>query len=94
MFYVYVIYSLKSNTYYIGTTDDVARRLEEHNSKFYSKAFTSKGIPWELKLSYLCQNSNQAYKLEIFLKRMKFRKFIEKIIDNQNILNDICQNKL
>ncbi len=94
MFYIYIIYSLKSNTYYIGTTDNVERRLNEHNSKFYKNSYTSKGIPWEINLSYQCENSNQAYKLELFIKRMKSRKFIEKIINQTDILDEICQNKL
>ena len=91
MFY---IYSLKSDTYYVGTTDNVQRRLEERNSKLYLNLYTSKGIPWKIKLSYLCKDSTEGYKLELFIKRMKSRKFTEKIIRDMKILDDICKNKL
>ena len=94
MYFVYIIYSTKLDNYYVGTTDDVERRLGEHNSKKYLDSFTCKGIPWELKLSYSCEKSEIAYKLERFIKRMKSRKFIVKIIDDKTILDDICQNKL
>ena len=94
MYFVYIIYSTKLDNYYVGTTDDVERRLGEHNSKKYLDSFTCKGISWELKLSYLCEKSEIAYKLERFIKRMKSRKFIVKIIDDKTILDDICQNKL
>ena len=32
MFYVYVLLSLKDKKFYIGFTNDVRRRLKEHNS--------------------------------------------------------------
>ncbi len=31
MFIVYIIYSNKTDKYYIGTTDDFNKRVEEHN---------------------------------------------------------------
>jgi putative endonuclease len=94
MYFVYIIYSSKLDTYYVGTTDNVERRLLEHNLKTYADSYTSKGTPWSLVLSYLCSNSDEAYKLERFIKRMKSRRFIEKIIDDEGILSDICKNKL
>lgn len=46
MFHVYVLRSVKINKLYIGYTDNLRRRLLEHNSGFsrYTKPF----IPWEL----------------------------------------------
>ncbi len=69
MFFVYIIYSTKLNRYYIGTTDDINRRLNEHNIGFYEKAFTFKGVSWELKLAYKCSSSVKAYQLERFIKK-------------------------
>jgi hypothetical protein len=43
---VYILFSQKLNRFYVGTTDDVERRLQEHNEGTYKDAFTSKGIPW------------------------------------------------
>ena len=89
MFFVYILFSKKLNRFYIGTTDDIERRLREHNSGLYSGSFTSKGIPWELTLSYCCQSSEIAYKLERFIKKMKSKKFIISIIESEKIIDDI-----
>ena len=88
MFFVYVIYSKKLNRYYVGTTDCINKRIQQHNADFYSNSFTSKGIPWILKLTYQTTSEN-AYKLERFIKSMKSKKFIEKIIQNPDILKDV-----
>ena len=89
MYFVYILFSEKLDRYYVGTTDNVERRLYEHNSGFYNGVFTSKGIPWRLCLSYSCDTSDKAYALERFIKRMKSRKFIEKILDDVKIIDDI-----
>ena len=93
MYFIYIIYSKKLDRYYVGTTDGVLKRLCEHNSRFYNESFTVKGIPWELSLSFECESSQKAYGLEKFLKRMKSRVFLEKVIVDSNILIDI-QDKL
>lgn len=90
MFFVYVLFSKKLNRYYIGTTDNVEKRLFEHNSGLYVNSFTTRGIPWELSLSYTCESSEKAYKLEAFIKRMKSKKFIERLIEDKMIINDIA----
>ena len=93
MYFIYILYSRKIDRYYVGTTDDVAKRLVEHNSGLYNNSFTSKGIPWDLRLSFECDSSEAAYDLERFLKKMKSRIFLEKVIVDSGILVDI-QNKL
>lgn len=93
MYFIYIIYSKKLDRYYVGTTDDIEKRFVEHNSGFYSQAFTVKGVPWELSLSFECESSQKACGIEQFLKRMKSRIFLEKVIVDPGILLDI-QNKL
>jgi len=46
MSYIYVIKSLKTDTLYIGRTDDLSRRINDHN-KGYSPS-TRRHIPYEL----------------------------------------------
>jgi putative endonuclease len=77
---VYFLQSLKNNSYYIGVTDNVSRRLKQHN-KGESKSTISKR-PWILKRAERYLNINLAYKRERFLKKMKSRKIIEKIISS------------
>ena len=89
MFFVYILFSKKLNRFYVGTTDNVEKRLFEHNSRLYINAFTTKGIPWELFLSHSCESSEKAHKLERFIKRMKSKKFIERLIEDEMIINNI-----
>ncbi|WP_363319861.1 GIY-YIG nuclease family protein [Flavobacterium sp.] len=89
MFFVYILFLEKLNGYYVGITDEVQRRLSEHNTMVYQGSFTSKGIPWELRFSYECESSAQAYRLELFIKKMKSRKFIERLIEDKNIIKDM-----
>ena len=92
-YFIYIIYSEKLNRFYVGTTDNVVRRIDEHNNSVYSTSFTTKGVPWVLKLCFECQSSEKAYQLERYIKKMKSKIFIEKVIADENILKDI-QNKL
>jgi putative endonuclease len=46
MFYVYILKSLKDHKLYIGSTNDLERRLKEHNE---GKCFSTKSrVPFEL----------------------------------------------
>ena len=44
--YCYILYSAKLNKYYVGSTTDMERRLEEHNRG--KEKFTKTGLPWKL----------------------------------------------
>ena len=57
-FFVYIIYSPRLQRIYTGTTDDVAKRIEEHNNNKYPGSFTSKGIPWEPFFQIECKTSD------------------------------------
>ena len=89
MYFVYIIFSERLNRYYVGTTDDVGERLVEHNSNFYKNSFTSKGIPWDLRLKTNPISSERAYRLERFIKSMKSKKFKEKLMASPEMLDDI-----
>ena len=77
---VYILYSEKLKRHYIGSTDNVQLRLDEHNSTFFPNSFTSRGIPWEIKLVLNDLTSNTAYKIEQHIKNMKSAKYIEDMI--------------
>ena len=42
--FIYVLKSLKNNTYYKGRTTDLNKRLNEHNKG--KTTYTKSGIPW------------------------------------------------
>jgi putative endonuclease len=70
---VYYLYSKKINKYYIGKTNDIERRLKEHNNA--EEKFTKKGIPWKL-ISYInCDNNHKAVEIENKLKKQKNKKY-------------------
>ena len=93
MFKVYILFSTKLDKYYIGSTDDVPKRLEEHNNVKYKNAYTKNGGECELKMFFSCDLSKDAYFMERYIKRMKSRKFIEKIILDPNIFYQIRREK-
>jgi putative endonuclease len=83
-FYIYILYSTTSKIYYVGYTDNVERRLDEHNNPQRTK-FTSKHLPWELKASFLIsEERGLAMKAEKYIKKMKSRIYIEKLITDEN----------
>ncbi|MBU2566546.1 GIY-YIG nuclease family protein [Patescibacteria group bacterium] len=82
MAYLYILYSDVTRKYYIGSTNDLDRRLSEHN-RGQTKS-TKAGVPWNLAFVKVCEYPH-ARALEIKLKRKKSRKFIEQMILNQSI---------
>jgi len=86
MFYVYILYSEKLNRFYIGSTDNVQKRISEHNSATYADAFTSRGIPWNQFLTIDDLESHQAYAIERHIKKMKSRKYISDLIKHPEII--------
>ena len=80
MFYVYVLKSLKNGLFYKGMTDDLDRRLTEHN-RGYSRT-TKKYLPIELVFVQICVSRLEARKLEKYLKSGYGREIIEEILNN------------
>ena len=67
MFYVYIPQSLKTEKLYIGHTDNLARRLEEHNTGRGGK-YTRQNGPWKLVYSEQHPDRSSAMKREQYLK--------------------------
>jgi len=65
-FYVYTLESVKFQNLYIGFTDDLRKRLQEHNKglNFSTKAY----IPWKLIYYESCLNKLDAQRREKYLK--------------------------
>ena len=77
MFFVYIIKSVLSGKYYIGCTDNINRRLNEHNSNL-SKYTRNKG-PWMLKYKEQYESLKEARRREKQIKSWKSRESIEKL---------------
>ena len=85
MFYIYILYSIKADKYYVGQTDNVERRLLEHN-EISENSYTSRYRPWILKIKLPVGDSRSlALKVEKHIKKQKSRKYIEDIIERGSI---------
>ena len=74
----YILFSVKLNKYYVGSTTDMERRLLEHNRG--KEKFTATGIPWKLMYCEAFTEIKLARQREIQIKKMKSRKYIETLI--------------
>ncbi|MCG9899517.1 MAG: GIY-YIG nuclease family protein [Hydrotalea sp.] len=91
MYYIYVIYSERSNKYYVGYTQDYIKRLYEHNTS-QRNVYTSKYRPWDLKAVFSCGSDvSVAVQIERFIKRQKSRKFIESLINGEGFTGILAQ---
>ncbi len=79
MFCVYIIYSETIDKFYIGESIDLEQRLEEHNMGFYDSAFTKKANDWSLFYTIHCESRLQARKIEIHIKKMKSKVYIQNL---------------
>jgi putative endonuclease len=67
MFYVYILKSLKDDKLYIGSTNDLKRRLSEHNNGLNRS--TKARRPFEIRYYEACFSNNDARKREYNLKK-------------------------
>ena len=72
MFFVYVIQSLKDSTTYIGFTEDIEKRLKEHNAG-KTKSIKHK-IPFKLVHIEKYETKTEARKRELLLKNNSWEK--------------------
>jgi putative endonuclease len=79
-FFVYIIYSQSKDRYYIGYTHNPDERLVEHN--LGATPSTRSGRPLKLVYEEECEDKTSAIKRENLIKRMKSRKYIERLIKN------------
>ncbi|OGY63932.1 MAG: endonuclease [Candidatus Harrisonbacteria bacterium RIFCSPLOWO2_02_FULL_41_11] len=74
MFYVYILKSLKNGRFYIGSTNNLERRLNEHNSG--KSKYTSLTRPFVLIFKEEYLSRSEAMRREKFLKSGRGREWI------------------
>ncbi len=77
-YYVYILASQKITRYYVEHTQDLERRLQEHNSG--QTKSTKSGIPWIHVYKEEFATRSEAMKFENKIKKKKSRKYIEELI--------------
>ena len=80
MFTVYILFSSSIDKYYVGYTNDLERRLTEHNRK--KGKYSDGGIPWRLVHQEDYESKSEAMNREKFIKSQKSRQYILSIISS------------
>lgn len=78
MFYTYILKSHKEGSYYIGSCEDVQKRLKLHNQG--SVPSTKRYVPWQLVYSEKYHDLISARRRELQIKSWKKRSAIEKLL--------------
>ena len=78
MWVVYVLRSLQNGTHYVGSTDNLERRLREHNS---GKSKCTRHVrPLELVYNEACGERLEARRRERYLKSGQGREFLKRAL--------------
>ncbi len=85
MYTVYILYSHKIDRYYIGYSNDITRRLDEHNRR--KGKFTDRGIPWVIVYTEDFKSKEKAVEREFYIKSQKSRIYIESLIQKRQYLS-------
>ena len=73
-YYVYILQSLKDNKWYTGYTDDLKKRIEEHNKRW--EYATRKRRPFRPIYYEACLNEQDAKMREQYLKSGMGKRYI------------------
>jgi putative endonuclease len=74
----YIIYSQNLDRFYVGHTEKISVRINEHNSGI--STYTAKANDWVIKLTIEFQSRAEAKQREMEIKKKKSRKYIEWLI--------------
>jgi putative endonuclease len=82
MHYVYLLKSEKTRGYYIGCTNDLKKRIAEHNSG--KSLYTKNKAPWEVKYYEAYCSKIDAFNREKQLKKNKsgYRELRKRLVDS------------
>ena len=91
-YYVYIL-KCSDNSYYTGVTNNLEKRIVEHNSGHNSQSYTFKRRPVELVYYEVFQNINDSIAFEKQIKGWSRRKK-EAVISNEwHKLPDLSRNR-
>ena len=77
-YHIYILQSEKTGKYYVGSTNNVTERFEQHNKgRVHS---TKSGKPWRMIYSEKFDTLSEARKRELQIKNWKSRSAIERLM--------------
>ena len=77
-FYMYILHSNIRDKYYVGSCDDLEKRLTDHNAG--RSKYTRTGKPWQLMYHETYSSRSDARRREMQVKKRKSRKYLEYLI--------------
>jgi len=77
-YFVYILESQSSGRYYVGSTANIAARLQRHNQG--RSKYTKAGIPWKVVYAEEFGTRSEAVRREQQIKRRKSRDYIEGLV--------------
>ena len=85
MYHLYILYSESFDKYYVGQTNNLERRILEHNEQ-EKTSFTAKYRPWRIASSFeVGASQGVARKIENHIKRQKSKDYIKELIERNSI---------
>lgn len=88
MYYVYILYSSKSQNFYYGYTEDLQNRLKLHQSGKVKS--TAPFLPWKLVYYSAFEDLQLAKNFELYLKTGSGKAFAYKRLLNSGALKKDC----
>ena len=88
---LYILYSPSIDSYYVGSCNDIAERLKDHNSSRYRSSFTARARDWEVFLVIDKLGYKQSRAIESHIKRMKSRKYVENLTRYPEMVDRLVQ---
>ena len=84
-YYLYILQSQTTGRFYIGHTNDLERRLSQHNDQRYKGSQTTKRFhgPWEIVHSESFISRSEAMLREKEIKSWKSRKKIAQLVESR-----------
>ena len=79
IYYVYILQSVQNGQFYIGQTQNLLKRISEHN--LGKSTFTRKNRPWNLIWFTRLETRSEAFNLEQRIKKFKSRERIIKFME-------------
>ncbi len=77
-YYVYILKSINHEKTYVGFTENIERRIKEHNQG--KSKYTSKFKPWQIAYYEEVNELEEAIRLEKYYKRSAVRRKIKKLL--------------
>lgn len=75
MYYIYVLQSEKTERWYTGSTNDLRKRLKQHNEG--KSPYTKNKLPWKLIYYEACLNEEDARSREKYLKTGMGKRYLK-----------------